>query len=135
MTPLEIKLRELIFAAAFEQPIIGELEETVKWGEASFTPVRKNIGSSVRLQPRKNGDVALMFICTTGLVEWFQDIYPGVFKTQGKRALVFSAGENMPEPEIKHVIAMALTHKLKVSDENSANAWPVAFMPVSLPRP
>ena len=113
MTALEAKLRDLIAAAAFEQPIIGQLEETVKWGEASFTPVRKNIGSSVRLQPRKNGDVALMFICTTDLVERFQDMYPGVFKTEGKRALVFSAGGKLPELEIKHVIAMALTHKLK----------------------
>ena len=122
MTALEAKLRYLIAAAAFEQPVIGQLEETVKWGEASFTPVRKNVGSSVRLQPRKNGDVALMFICTTGLVERFQDIYPGVFKTEGKRALVFPAGEKLPELELKHVIAMALTHKLKVSDENRANA-------------
>ena len=122
MTTLEAKLRDLIAAAVFEQPVIGQLEETVKWGEASFTPIRKNVGSSVRLQPRKNGDVALMFICTTGLVERFQDIYPGVFKIEGKRALVFPAGEKLPELELKHIIAMAFTYKLKVSDENSANA-------------
>jgi hypothetical protein len=113
MTALETKLRELIFTAAAEQAIIGPLEESIKWGEASFTPIRKNVGSSVRIQPRKNGDVALMFICTTGLVERCAENYPGVFKTEGKRALVFARDKAIPEAETKHAIAMALTHKLK----------------------
>ena len=113
MSGLESKLRVLIFEAASEQPIIGPLEESVKWGEASFTPVRKNVGSSVRIQPRKNGDVALMFICTTGLVERFAETYPGVFNVEGKRALVFSKSAIIPNAETKHAIAMALTFKVK----------------------
>jgi hypothetical protein len=112
MSDLAQILRDLIIAAAAEQPVIGPLEESVKWGEASFTPVRKNTGSSVRIQPRKNGDVALMFICTTGLVERFAEIYPGLFKTEGKRALVFSEDAKIPGTEIKHVVAIALTYKL-----------------------
>ena len=67
----------------------------------------------MRIQPRKNGDVALMFICTTGLVERFAEIYPGVFNIEGNRALVFSESDAIPEAELKHVIAMALTHKLR----------------------
>ncbi|MGL4404408.1 MAG: DUF1801 domain-containing protein, partial [Notoacmeibacter sp.] len=109
MLGLEAKLRALISEAASEQTIIGPLEESVKWGEASFTPVRKNVGSSVRIQPRKNGDVALMFICTTGLVKRFQETYPNVFQIEGDRALVFSAAGDIPEVELKHAIAMALT--------------------------
>jgi Domain of unknown function (DU1801) len=113
VSSLEQKLRELIFTAASTHPAIGPLEESVKWGEASFTPVRKNVGSSVRIQPRKNGDVALMFICTTGLVERFAEIYPGVFNLEGKRALVFRENQALPAAELKHAIAIALTNKLK----------------------
>ncbi len=113
MSELALKLRTLIFAVAAEQPLIGLLEESIKWGEASFTPQRKNVGSSVRIQPRKNGDVALMFICTTGLVERFVEVYPGLFNVEGKRALVFKGDKSIPEIETKHAIAMALTHKVK----------------------
>jgi hypothetical protein len=54
-----------------------------------------------------------MFICTTGLVERFAEIYPGVFNLEGKRALVFRENQALPEAELKHAIAIALTNKLK----------------------
>ncbi|WP_210421537.1 hypothetical protein [Hoeflea halophila] len=42
MTPDELKA--LIHEVAAERPEIGPLEESLKWGEQSFTPAKRNIG-------------------------------------------------------------------------------------------
>jgi hypothetical protein len=113
MSALRDRLRDLIHESAAEHPQIGPLEKSTKWGDESFTPARKNTGSSVRIQPRANGDVGLMFICTTGLVGRISQTYPGLFKIEGQRALIFHDISAIPLAETKHAIAMALTHKLR----------------------
>lgn len=106
------ELKSIIFETAAQTPKIGVLEESLKWGEPSFTPQKKNVGSSVRLAQREDA-VAVMFICTTKLVDRFQEIYPDDFEYENGRALVFRNGEPIPKEQLKHCIAMALTNKLK----------------------
>lgn len=106
------ELKAIIFETAEGSPRIGALDESLKWGEPSFTPKKKNIGSSVRLA-RRDHAVAVMFICTTKLVDRFREIYPDDFSFEGSRALVFNEGETIPKEQLKHCIAMALTNKLK----------------------
>ena len=106
------ELKALIFETAAQSPEIGQLEESLKWGEPSFTPKKRNVGSSVRLAQRDDG-VALMFICTTKLVGRFKEIYPDEFAFEGGRALVFKEGNALPVEPLKHCIGMALTYKLK----------------------
>lgn len=107
------ELRALIVDAAAQVPSIGPLEESVKWGQPSFAPKRANVGSSVRIEERANGDHALMFICTTGLVDQFRDLYSDVLTFDGKRAIVLPQGA-MPDREaLQHCIQLALTHKLR----------------------
>ena len=111
MTPGQ--LRALIYQTAADRPEIGPLEESLKWGEQSFTPVKRNTGSSVRIQARANGGAALMFICHTNLVEEFRGLYPDALTYEGNRAIVLS-GENQPDREaLSHCIALALTYKLR----------------------
>lgn len=111
MTPDQLKA--LICKVAADTPDIGPLEESLKWGEQSFTPVKRNVGSSVRIQPRSDGAAALMFICHTNLVEEFRGLYPDAFNYEGNRAIVLS-GEDEPDREaLSHCIALALTYKLR----------------------
>jgi hypothetical protein len=42
-------LRELIFSVAAETEGIGELEETLKWGEPAYLTAQAKSGSSVRI--------------------------------------------------------------------------------------
>jgi hypothetical protein len=106
-------LKALIREAAREVPDIGPLEESMKWGQPSFAPAKANIGSSVRIEARAGGDHALMFICTTGLVEEFRTLYTGSLTFEGNRAIVIPA-EDLPDPDaLKHCIQLALTHKLR----------------------
>ena len=106
------QLKSIIFETAEQTPVIGELEESLKWGEPSFTPKKKNVGSSVRLAQREDA-VAMRFICTTKLVDRFQEIYPDDFEFENGRALVFRPDQQIPKDQLKHCIAMALTNKLK----------------------
>lgn len=106
-------LRELIFAAAAETPEIGPLEESLKWDEPSFTPRKSNVGSSVRIAARENGDRALMFICHTNLVEEFRALYPDRLIFEGNRAIVLPSGVEPDLDVLRHCIALALTYKLR----------------------
>jgi hypothetical protein len=106
-------LRSLILDVAARAPEIGPLEQSIKWGEPSFTPVKPNVGSSVRIAPRSNGDVALMFICHTNLVEQFRALYPDGLSYEGNRAIVLSQAAGYDRAALEHCIALALTYKLR----------------------
>lgn len=106
------ELRSLIFNVAANNAHIGALEESVKWGQPSFTPVRRNTGSSVRLSLRDDGSVAMYFICTTRLVDRFRELYPHEFDYRDGRALVFGKAQSYSRKALEHCIAMALTYKL-----------------------
>jgi len=111
MTP-EV-LKGLIHEVAARSPEIGRLEESLKWGEPSFTPVKRNVGSSVRIQTRANGDTALMFICHTNLVEEFRGLYPATLAFEGNRAIVLAKDAAVDLEALSHCIALALTYKLR----------------------
>lgn len=104
-----LALRELIFATAAARPEIGPLSESLKWGEPSYTPQRKRVGSSVRLGARPDATVALFFICHTNLVENFRELYPDELSFEGNRAIVLAPGAPLAAAPLGHCIAMALT--------------------------
>ena len=108
MTPDDLK--SLIHRVAEERPEIGPLEESLKWGEQSFTPAKRNVGSSVRIARRNDGGLALMFICHTNLVDEFRGLYPDALNYEGNRL----ASDAVPDREaLEHCIALALTYKLR----------------------
>lgn len=103
-------LRQLVLSVATSNPAIGPLAESLKWGEPSYTPLKKGVGSSVRIAPRKDGSVALNFICHTGLVSRFRETYGETLMFEGNRTIVVNPSNPLPEPELRHCIAMALTY-------------------------
>lgn len=111
MTPDDLKT--LIHEVAVHTPEIGPLEQSLKWGEQSFTPAKRNIGSSVRIQPREDGGAALMFICHTNLVEEFRALYPDALTYEGNRAILLARGSEPDHEALSHCIALALTYKLR----------------------
>jgi hypothetical protein len=103
-----LALRELIFETA-SSCSAGEIDESVKWGEPAY---RATHGSTVRLawKAKSPDQVAMHFICTTGLVDRFRDLYPGDFQFGGNRALLFDLESRIPRKALTHCIAFALTH-------------------------
>jgi len=109
------RLRQLVLDTAGRTDGTGEITECLKWGQPSFVTENPNSGSTIRIDAvRDRPDaVAMYFICTSGLVERFREQYPDTFNYEGNRALVFRVKDDLPEAELSHCIAMALTSKLK----------------------
>lgn len=107
-------LRQLIFTIAAETKAIGELEETLKWGQPSYVTAKSKSGSTIRIDQIKSetGHYAIFFHCQTTLVETFRALYPTQFTYGGNRSILFGANDDVPIEELSHCISLALTYHL-----------------------
>ena len=109
-----LALRALVFDVAARTEGVGPLTETLKWGQPSYLTQATRSGSTVRIDRLKKGDgYAIYFHCQSGLVPAFRELYPDTFRFDGKRALLFEAGERLPVRALSHCIGLALTHHLR----------------------
>ena len=107
-----LALRKLILETARATEGVGEIEETLKWGEPAYlTPVTKS-GSTIRIAWKKARptEVAMYFHCQTNLVETFREWFPDDFQFEGNRSLVFQEGEAVPTRKLALCVAAALTY-------------------------
>jgi Domain of unknown function (DU1801) len=106
-----LRLRELIFDEAASIGPHAALLETLKWGEPAYLPKKPRIGTTLRLNALKGGDgYALYFPCMTTLADTYRALYGDALKIEGSRAIVFGLRDKVPEPELRHCIALALTY-------------------------
>lgn len=107
-------LRQLIFDVASETDGVGELEETLKWGQPSYLTMQSKSGSLIRIDQIKSqeGKYAMYFHCQTTLVDMFKEIYRSQFEFGGNRSIIFSTKDKVPIKELSHCISMALTYHL-----------------------
>jgi hypothetical protein len=107
--PLILHLRELVFSIA-EDLDLGEVEETLKWGEPSY---RVKGGSPVRMDRKEKcpNQYFLFFHCQTKLVDTFRELYSEVLAFEGNRAIVLNAKKKLPKKVIRHCVEMAMNYK------------------------
>lgn len=112
--PKLLALRELVFQAAATVKGLGEIEESLKWGEPAYT-TKDRSGSTVRIDWKKKDPdhYAMYFNCKTSLVETLRTIFPNDFKFEGNRALVFSLEDKVPRDSLEICIVASLTYHLK----------------------
>ncbi len=105
-------LRRLVLATAAATPGVGPLTEALRWGEVSFLTEATGAGTTVRIGPvRGSAECYAMFVhCRTGLVARYRDLYGGVLRLEGARAVVFDRRAPLPEGPVAHCIAMALRY-------------------------
>ena len=108
---LALELRDLIYRTASKLDLVPGLTESLKWGEPSYAPSRPRIGTSVRIKPREDGSIGLMFICHTDIVSRFRDMYGDELEFDGKRAIIVRQSGQSKEA-VSHCISMALTWHL-----------------------
>jgi hypothetical protein len=108
-----LALRALILDTARKTEGVGRLEEALKWGQASYLTSESGSGSTVRIDRVKSADdqVAVYFHCQTNLVETFRELYPEL-SFGGNRAILLEADKKLPEAELRHCVALALTYHL-----------------------
>ncbi len=107
--PLMLQLRDLMFNVA-ENLNLGEVEETLKWGEPSY--LVKN-GSAVRMdwKPKRPTQYFLFFHCQTTLVDTFRELYSTSLEFQGNRAIALNVNSKLPERVVQHCLEMAFRYK------------------------
>ena len=108
-----LALRRLIFDTAKTTKGVGALEETLKWGQPSYLTAETKSGSTIRIDQVKTeaGQYAVYFHCQTNLVETFRQLYPELCYG-GNRSILLSADDKVPEAELRHCVALALTYHL-----------------------
>lgn len=107
-------LRELVFKTAANTPGVGQLQETLKWGEPAYVTAETKSGSTLRMDwKRKHPEqYAMYFHCQTGLIESFRRMFPNDFTFEGNRALVFRLSDTIPTDALVFCIEASLTHHL-----------------------
>ncbi len=118
--PKLILLRQLIFDIASRTDGVGELEETLKWGQPSYLTTQTKSGSLVRIDQIKSqeGKYAIYFHCQTTLVDTFKEMYRGQFVFGGNRSILFGVKDKVSVEELGHCISMALTYHLNKNQGN-----------------
>jgi hypothetical protein len=113
-----LALRALILDTAASAEGVGDLEETLKWGEPAYLTSQSKIGSTVRIGWKKSAPTryAIYFNCQTTLVETFKTLFPQEFNFEGNRAIVFNESSVVPTDALALCIEAALTyHGIKKS--------------------
>lgn len=106
-------LRKLIFDTAAATEGVGELEETLTWGEPAYVTAASKSGSTIRIDWKKSApdQYAVYFHCQTNLVDTFPALFASEFRFEGNRAIVFKEADPVPSHALAHCIAAALTYR------------------------
>jgi Domain of unknown function (DU1801) len=109
-----LALRRLILDTAKSTKGVGRIEEALKWGQPSYLTAETGSGSTIRIDRVKSADnqVAVFFHCQTDLVDTFRELYPKL-SYSGNRAILLDADKKLPEAELRHCVALALTYHLR----------------------
>ncbi len=104
------RLRDLILDVAEEEDA-GPLEETLKWGQPSYLTTRSKSGTTIRIDGDKTDEAAFaLFVnCQTSLVEDWKDRFEH-YTYGGNRSVHFRSAEDLKRPELRTMIAEALTY-------------------------
>ena len=106
-------LRQLILETAAEMSGVGEVEETLKWGEPSYIT---KTGSTVSIGWKASfpEQYAMYLNCKARLVDTFKELHGEQSHCEGNRAIVFYLNEDLPINELKQCISMSLNyHRIK----------------------
>ncbi len=115
-------LRLLIFDTASSIESVGEIEETLKWGEPSYLTPESKSGSTIRIAWKKSkpDQYSIYFKCTANIVPALKEKFAEKFNFGGNRGIDFNITDQIPIEELKLCIALALTYhrnkKLKPLD-------------------
>ena len=107
-----LALRELIFETGDLTEGVGEIEESLRWGEPAYLTAKSKLGSTIRIGWKESSpsQYAMYFHCQTNLVETFRAKFPNEFKFEGNRALVFNEGDSVSMDSLAYCVAAALTY-------------------------
>ncbi len=107
-------LRNLIYETAKTTDGVGELEETLKWGEPAYLPSKSKSGTTIRIdwKPKSPEQIGLYVSCSTTLISTFRMLFADDLKFEGNRAIVLPVEKPIPKKQLMLCIKMALRYHL-----------------------
>lgn len=115
-------LRQLILETAEDDPRVGTLQETLKWGQPSWLPARPRIGTTIRLGTDRQGThLALFFHCQTSVIRDFRSGPGKDMRFDGNRAILLDPDNPLPHDLLRLPIRHALTYHLKPAKKQMAD--------------
>ena len=108
-----LALRTLIFSTAQTTPGVGQIEETLKWGQPAYLTPDSKSGTTIRLGIPKVGGFGLYVHCQTSLISDFRSLFPSELTYEGNRAILFNEGQTVPDQLLRLFIQNALTYHMK----------------------
>ncbi|MFQ6547586.1 DUF1801 domain-containing protein [Aestuariibius sp. 2305UL40-4] len=107
-----LDVRRLIFAIAGADPEIGDLAETLKWGQPAYLTNGSRSGTTIRLGRAKTGAAAIYTHCQTSVISDFRALFPDTFTYEGNRAVYLDPASPLPEEALNALIRSALRYHL-----------------------
>lgn len=107
-------IRTMIYGVAQNIDGVGQLEETLKWGQPSYLTSQTKSGTTIRIDQIKNDPehIAVYVSCQTTLIETFRTRHPEL-DYEGDRAIHFHVDDDLPIDILEDFIGMTLTYHLR----------------------
>ena len=102
-----------MFEVADELDCVGQIEESLRWGEPAYLTRGPVTGTTLRLHSKRAGEYALYVNCQTSLIADFRARFGEQLEYEGKRAVRFSLGGEFPVAAVRECVALTLTYKLR----------------------
>lgn len=107
-------LRNLIYEVAKATDGVGQLEETLKWGEPAYLTSEPKSGTTIRIdwKPRNPNQIGMYVSCNTTLIDSFKTLFEDDLKFEKNRAILLPVGKPLPRKPLMICIRMALRYHL-----------------------
>lgn len=106
-------LRDMIFDIARGRPEIGQIEETLRWGQPAYLTPQTKAGTTLRLGVPKSAGFALFVHCQSRLIPEYLTAYPMWDRVDGTRAVLFDQVTEIDPLRHGWLIEQALTYRLR----------------------
>lgn len=109
-----LNIRNLIHDIASKDPKIGQITETLKWGEPAFLTSKPKSGTTLRFDWKESrpDKIGLFVHCNTALIQTFRDMFGSALEFEGNRAIWLDLKAPPPEDILTVCIGKILTYHL-----------------------
>lgn len=97
-----------VFLQVAQDADVGPIEESLKWGQPAWRPVKPRMGSTLRMDwdAGQPAQLALFVDCKTDLAARMRDLYPDLPGNDGQRRIVIDLDAPLPEQAVAHLAEM-----------------------------
>lgn len=105
-----LEVRTLIFKIASTIDGVGELTESLKWGQPTYSTLQTKSGTPIRIDKFDDNYIGIFFHCQTTLLGQFKELFSQELMFSKNRAILLDPSMPLPLKELEFCIAAALVY-------------------------